>query len=119
MSMTKNVFAFLVAIYSQISFAEVASLEKNMHDPTMPVDYNLPETKTKKVNFELIMTFISDKGRIAIINGSSYEEGSVVDNFRVLKIDSNRVSLKSTSTGKIIVIVPKKNKKSSLISGAN
>lgn len=117
--MTKNVFAFLVAICSQVSFAEVASLEKTMHDPTMPVDYNLPETKAKKVDFELIMTFISDRGRIAIINGSTYEEGSVVDNFRVLKIDYNKVSLKSISTGKTIIIIPKQNKKSSLISGAN
>ena len=117
--MTKNVFAFLVAICSQVSFAEVASLEKTMHDPTMPVDYNLPETKAKKVDFELIITFISDKGRIAIINGSTYEEGSVIDNFKVVKIDSNKVKLVSINGSETIVLVPKQNKKSSLISGAN
>ncbi|MBT4885536.1 MAG: hypothetical protein HON55_05240 [Legionellales bacterium] len=113
------IFAFLAIIYSQLSLASAVSLDKTMHDPTMPANYNLPVSKSGNVELELIMTFVSSKGRIAIINGSTYEEGSVIDNFKVVKIDSNKVKLVSINGSETIVLVPKQNKKSSLISGAN
>ena len=80
-----------------------------MHDPTKPADYSTPKQSQDSNHLELIMTFISGEGKIAIINGTTYEEGAVVDGFRITKIEQNKVHLHAITGQQSMVLVPKKN----------
>ena len=55
------------------------------------------------------MTFVSGQSKIAVINGITYEEGSIVEGFQIKNIEQNKVHLVSITGGGSMVLVPKKN----------
>ena len=97
-----------------ISIVSVASANDSqdfagLHDPTTPAYYSTPIQKAESKDFELIMTFVSGQSKIAIINGTTYEEGAIVDGFQIKKIEQNKVFLVSVVGGQSMILVPKKN----------
>jgi hypothetical protein len=97
-----------------ILIASVASANDSqdfagLHDPTSPAYYSMPVQKIEAKSLELIMTFVSGNSKIAIINGTTYEEGAIIDGFQIKKIEQNKVYLVSVVGEQSMVLVPKKN----------
>lgn len=92
-----------------MTFANDSHSMDGMHDPTTPNYYSTPTQKTESRDLQLIMTFVSGQSKIAIIDGTTYEEGAIVDGYQIKKIEQNKVYLVSVVGGQSMVLVPKKN----------
>ena len=103
----------LILFLVQLSWAENSlSMEKySFNDPTKPYAF---KEKTKNIQIStstlvLAMTFISSKGSAAVINGVSYKVGDEIDGHILKKIEPNKVTLISLSSGEKITLTAKRN----------
>ncbi|MEE3003083.1 MAG: hypothetical protein VX335_01905 [Pseudomonadota bacterium] len=83
----------------------------SFNDPTKPYAF---KEKTKNIQIStstlvLAMTFISSKGSAAVINGVSYKVGDEIDGHILKKIEPNKVTLISLSSGEKITLTAKRN----------